>query len=224
MTEPTQLSLYNQALTRHLGQRKLAALTENNESRRALDDNYSAVIDECLEQGYWRHARRDAMLTGSDVSAGDFDGGDFSRDFAQSNGYQYAYPIMDDCLQLFMLSLTEDRAIPFNDYKYQNGVIVANFDTLYVTYISNDPAFGLDLSLWSPLFSRWVGAALAESVCYRLTQDKSLVEVIEKREKKFKRAALNKDAMEGPTTRPPMGSWVSARFRGQLDTRDRRIY
>lgn len=227
MATPTQLSLYNMALTRHLGQGKLLSLTENNKSRRALDACYVAVLDECLEQGYWKHARKDVPLTGVDMTNSDFSPADFGLDFVNTSGFSYAFRLdvdYADCLQFYILSLTEERSVPFNDYKFANGIILANVDMLYMTYISNHVSYGLNYALWSPVFSRWVGCALAESICYEITQDKSLVEIIEKRAKRYKREALSRDFMEGPTQRLPQGSWVMSRFRGGLDSRDRRIY
>src|SRR5260221_1483015 len=73
-----QHSLYNGAL-RVLGQRKLAALTEESEPRHLLDDVWGeGAVDACLEEGLWNFAIRTARLDYSPSIEPDFG---FSRAF-----------------------------------------------------------------------------------------------------------------------------------------------
>jgi len=58
----TKLGIYNSAL-REIGERKLSALTDASESRRALDTAYdNGFIDEVLSAGQWNFATRSALI------------------------------------------------------------------------------------------------------------------------------------------------------------------
>lgn len=204
----SQLLLYNDALGGHLGERILANLSENREPRRFLDAVYSMVLDECIEGGYWKHARRTVQLTASNSLTPQF-------------GYEWVFDVPSDCLQVYLVSLTPDGKPPLNDYVLENGFIRTHSEVIYLTYISNDASYGLSLTKWAPSFNRWVAAELAARICYRITQSKDLTDTIEKRAAKLKRRALSLDAREGPAPERPTGSWVQSRRRGGLgpDTR-----
>ena len=96
----SQLGLYNAALGRHLGERTLASLTENREPRRALDAVYSEVLDECLEAGYWKHARRTVQLTASNSMTPQF-------------GYNYAFDVPADSVFLMKVPVVTDYCCSF---------------------------------------------------------------------------------------------------------------
>lgn len=197
------LGLYNDALGSHLGERVLLNLSENREARRALDAVYSNVLDECIEGGYWKHARRMVQLTASNSLTPQF-------------GYEWVFDVPADCLQVYLVSLTPDGKPPLNDYVLENGFIRSHSQVIYLTYISNDASYGLSLSKWSPAFNRWVGAELAARVAFRITQSQETTDRIEKRAAKLKRQALSLDAREGPSPERPTGSWVQSRRRGGL--------
>lgn len=201
----SQLGLYNAALGRHLGERTLASLTENREPRRALDAVYSEVLDECLEAGYWKHARRTVQLVASNSMTPQF-------------GYNYAFDVPADCLQFYIISVAPDMKPPLNDWVFENGILRTRFDTIYMTYISSDPSYGLSLSKWAPSFGRWVAAELASAVAFRLTQSKETAEIVKRDAQKLRRAALSRDAMDGPNPERVTGTWVQSRRRLNQDT------
>lgn len=206
----TQLGLYNEALSVHIGERTLASLTENREPRRVLDSVYADVLDDCIEAGYWKHARRTVELTANTGLSPDF-------------GYEYAFDIPSDCLQFYIIGVTEDLRPPLNDYVNENGYLRTRFDTIYMTYISNDATYGLSMAKWAPSFRRWVAAELAARVAMRITQSVETTAMIEKRAGKLKRIALSKDALDGPNPEKMTGSWVQARRRGGMYDPDTRI-
>lgn len=203
MTAST-LGIYNDALG-EFGERKLASLTENREPRRVLDDYFPSVLNECLEDGYWRDARRTVQALAETTITPGF-------------GYQFAFSMPSDCLQIYLVSQSGDLQTPLNDYVYEAGYLRANCDTLYLTYISNDPAYGLTLSRWSPSFTRYVAMALAERAAYRITQDQSLRDAISKRARMAKRRAESLDAREGPPRALPEGTWVASRRGGWVNS------
>lgn len=198
----SRLGIYNDALGTYLGERKLASLTENREPRRACDDVYATVLNECLEDGYWRFARRTVQLTASSTVIPAF-------------GYEYAFDIPSDMLDIFMISMQPNGG-PFNDYVNESGFIRAHIDTLYITYISNDPAYGLTLELWAPSFARYVAAALAARICLRITQSEAKTDRAEKAARALKHKAESINARNGPTLQLPSGSWVTSRRRSGI--------
>lgn len=205
MTAST-LGLYNRALG-FLGERKLTSLVEAREPRRALDDVYADVLDECLEAGPWKHARRTVQLTASNSVTPAF-------------GYEYAFDVPADLLEIYLLTAAPNGP-PMNDWVNEAGFIRAHFDTLYLTYVSNDASYGVKFSAWSPAFARYVGAALGARICMRITQSADKTQLAEKAEERYRRAALSLDARDGPPGQIPTGTWVLSRRHGGFFNRTR---
>lgn len=201
----TKLSLFNGAL-RELGSRKLASLTENRESRRVLDDIWtSGFVDEVLETAQWTFAMR-AIEIASDPSS--------SPEF----GFRYRFTKPDDWVKTSYVCQDEDFNIPCLEYADENDSWWANIDTLYIKYVSNDAAYGNDLSLWTPSVVTFAECLLARKACKRLTQSDSDEEMLWKKLKKAKTEALSRDAAKGPTKFAPRGRWASSRL-GQRGNR-----
>lgn len=196
-TNTTQLELYNKAL-RHLGERKLASLTENREPRRYLDDEYSDTILLCLRGGLWNWATR-AVSIDSDSS------------ITPAFGYQAGFPKPSDWIRTSLVSTTETFDPPLRYYQDQQGYWLANADTLYVRYVSS--TFGLNLSNWPADFAEYVGVALARTIAPRITQNDNLLAQIEAREEKYRKRAMANDAMDQPPSPWPTGTWVAGRIR-----------
>ena len=200
----TRLSLYGGAL-RLLGQRKLASLTENTPARHYLDDAWNGgALDYCLESGQWKFAMRSVMLTYSPSVAPDF-------------GYTYAFDKPTDHLRLGGVfgspGMTADDALL--EYREEAGFWFANLDTIYVRYVSNDAAFGADMSLWPASFTKFVEAHLASEIAMSLTNDEGkLGNMLTMRDKRFLPEALSRDAMQDPPKFAPMSGWTRARMGG----------
>ena len=97
---------------------------------------------------------------------------------------------------------------PGFSYVDENGVWYADVDAIHVTYISSDPAFGMDLSLWGEMFTQYVNARLALKAYGRIpTNTVSKAELMAE-EKRAMNVALGIDAMEGPPVAAPRNSWV----------------
>ena len=193
----TQLELYNKAL-RHLGERKLASLSESRESRRYLDDEYGDTVLLCLRGGLWNWATR-AIKINADSS------------ITPAFGYQAAFPKPSDWIRTSVLSTTETFDPPLRFYQDQNGYWLCNSDALYVRYVST--TLGLVLTNWPPDFAEYVGVSLARTIAPRITQDKSMLQEIEAREEKYRKRAQANDAMDQPPTPWPLGTWTTGRVR-----------
>ncbi len=191
----TQLSLYNAAL-RHLGERKLASLSDATEPRRYLDDEYPDTVLLCLRAGNWNFAIRSVQMDASGVVTPQF-------------GYQSAFEKPADWLRTVVLSPSETFRPPLRDYQDQSGYWIANLQTLYARYVS--ATLGMNLALWPPDFAEYVGAALARTIALRITASDDKFEKAEQREKKYRTRAIATDAMDQAADAMPSGTWVTSR-------------
>lgn len=203
----TRLGLYNSAL-RKCGERKLASLAENREPRRVLDSAWDdGLIAYCLEQGLWNFAMRTIEL-------------EYSPSVEPSFGLQRAFDKPTDFVRTAGLCSDEYFKNPLLQYTDEAGFWFADLDVIYVRYVSDDNAYGNDLSLWPETFSKFVSAYLAGEVCERITGSRTKADDIKKEARHLLIDARSKDAMAEPTTTLPQGSWTSAR-QGRGGRRDR---
>jgi hypothetical protein len=94
----------------------------------------------------------------------------------------------------------------------------ANIDPLYVKYVSNDAAYGGDLSIWSETYADYVATRLAVRTCKRITGSKP-DDDLRVAEKRALAQARSKDAMDEPTRFPPQNTWSLSR-RGNFADRN----
>lgn len=201
----TQLGLYNAAL-RHLKLRKLSALTDSVESRRILDGAYTNLLDAVLAQGNWKFAMRTSELS-------------YDTDVTPTFGPNRAFSKPTDLVRLYALSTDEYLRNPLLDFREEAGYWYATFDTLYLSYVSNDASYGGGLSSWPALFTIYVEYWLACQVAKRLNPEINLDELKKERDDALAEA-LAKDAIAKPVSFPPAGNWVRARANGST-RRDR---
>lgn len=202
----TQLALYNIALM-HVGQRKLASTSEDQEGRYYLDEVYDASLDFCLRQGYWNFCIRAIEM---------------DADITPNFHYSYGFTKPSDWAKTVMLSDSESFADPLLDYQDQGGYWLANVDPLYIKFVSTTN--GTDETLFPSDYTEYVGAYLAWKIYKRVTEHS------EDERTKFERnvvrpalrRALANDAMDQPPGFPPTGSWVRSRGGGKNAERGNR--
>lgn len=206
----TQLRLYNDALLA-IGERKIASLSENREPRRALDDAYSDVdaVKYCLEQGHWKFAQRGTLMVNSPSVTPAF-------------GYAYAFEKPTDCVKISKMCTDEYFNNPLLSYVEEAGWWYSNVTDIYISYVSDDVLYGRDLAKWPESFANYVGLYLADKICLRITQNQNTKNRLEKDVIRALFDAKNKDALQGPTVFPPVGSWNRARGGGARGDRGNR--
>lgn len=196
-----QLSLYNGAL-RHVKQRRLAALNDESEPRRLLDDVWTdGARNFVLEQAEWKFATRTGRV-------------DYTPSIQPPFGYRYAFSKPADWLRTAAMASDEFFRTPLNDVSDENGFWFSDLQSIYVKWISNDSAFGLDYSKWPQSFTLYVECYLGWLISPRLLKTKEDVTDLEQTMDRYLISAKSKDALNGPTSFPPAGSWATARVRG----------
>ena len=196
----SQLELYNLSLAM-LGARKLGSLSEQREPRRLLDDQWDARGRRyCLEQGQWNFATRSARL-------------EYSPSVEPPWGLRFAFDKPTDWVRTVALCSDERFNVPLlaSECSDEAGFWFSDLQIIYVRYVSDDDAFGLDYSLWPETFTQWVAAYLALKIASTLTADKDLVATLKKDARRLLVDARSKDGMNQGTDFPPPGSWVNAR-------------
>lgn len=198
----TRLALYNKAL-RLCGERKLASLTENRKPRHDLD----AVWEEggaraCLEEAQWRFAMRAIRL-------------DYDPSITPDFGFTYAFAKPDDWVATSALCWDEHFRVPLTQYEDEAGYWYADVEPLYVRYVSDDTAFGMDLGNWTQAFTDYVAAYFAAQIVMGLTADKAKAEALLAPRSGILSRALDKaksmDAMAGPVRFKAQGAWTASR-------------
>jgi hypothetical protein len=201
-----RLSIYNGAL-RKVQERKLASLTENREPRRLLDDIWDdGGIKACLEAGQWTFATRKVKIEASAPVSPEF-------------GWDYAYEPPTDFVRLVGVSDNGDMTRPLTRYEFTGGLLFANYQEIFIAYVSDDPAYGNDYSLWPESFNEYVEYHFAVEVAPRLTTSESKVQSLMQKRDDALNNALSIDAQKLPSKLPPLGNWASARLAGGYSRR-----
>lgn len=201
----SRLQIYNDALIM-CGERTLSSLTENREPRRVLDsiwNNGKGVIDFALEKGLWTFAARSMKY-------------DYSPSVEPEWGYRRAFNKPTDFIRTAMVAVDEFFQQPLTRYMDEAGFWFADWDTIYVSYISNDPTYGANLGNWTQAFGLYVSGHLAARAVMKLSQDKDKQRELQVQEKKLLLEARSQDAMNMPTRFFPRGSWVNSRWGTRL--------
>lgn len=194
----SRLSIYNGAL-RMLGCDPLNGLGDRREERVRLDEAWNdELIKVVLSEGQWNFAMRSASLSYSPSIEPDF-------------GLRYAFDRPTDCVRVSYFCADGNFSRPIENYQPELSYWFSDVDTIYVRYISSDPAYGGDIGKWPAFFSQFVEAHLACEVRQSITQSQVLLSELEGRRKQRLDKALSVDAMEAPTRRMPEGSWLRAR-------------
>lgn len=193
-----RLKIYNGALLL-CEQRSLASLTVNEEARRALDEVWNdGGVRWCLEQGQWKFAMRTVRL-------------DYDPAIDPEFGYRRAFAKPDDWVLTSALCSDERFNVPITAYHFEAGYWYCDLDEIYLRYVSDDTAFGLNYSAWPATFTEFVKAYFALRIVRRLPSGGDKFQFVERVFAKNMAIAKNKDAMaEGPRF-AAQGNWTRNR-------------
>jgi hypothetical protein len=197
----SRLGIYNEAL-RICGERKLASLSENRPPRHYLDDVWDADgVRRCLEKAQWKHAMRTQQI-------------DYDPDVTPQFGLRYAFAKPTDWVATAGVCSDEHFRVPLDDFEDEAGYWYSDLDTLYVRYVSDDSAYGMNLALWPGAFTKFVATYFAGEIILKLTSDEKKQSAIVGPRGLLARAlsdAKSTDAQGGPPRWPAQGAWSSSR-------------
>lgn len=193
----TQLFIFNEALG-HLGERQLASLSENREPRRVLDYYWSPTVSYALQEGLWRFARRTSQIDADTTITPQF-------------GFNDVFQYPQDWVRTQIVSTSPTLDPPLLQYRNEGGFLYCNATPIYLSYISDDPQYGMNIGVWPEAFSDYVAWRLARLSCLRITSDKALMEELKKTEDRARRVAKGNEAMSDPPGLPPVPMWARAR-------------
>lgn len=210
----TRLKLYNGALL-YATQRSIADLAVNEESRRLLDEVWNdGGVRHCLEQGQWKFAMRSSKLS-------------YETALTPQFGYRRAFAKPTDWVTTSAVCQDEYYRAPLLQYADEVGYWFSDLDEIYVRYVSDDAAYGLNLAGWPASFTEYVKAYFAWRIAGKLTGGDKIIERLWSHNNPHRGivpttllTAKNRDAMQGPTTFPARGSWSLARQGGLSGWRD----
>lgn len=204
-----RLQLYNGALLL-CGDLRLSSLSEVREPRYLLDLVWNdGGINFCLEQAQWHFAMRTSLFEYDTNITTQFG---FSRGFTKPTDWRITSGIFQD----------EFMTTPLIDYGDEAGVWYANMDEIYVRYVSNDVAYGLDLSKWPATFTEYVKAYFASKVIHKISKSEPRIQYLlgplGRPDRGLLHQALltarNRASMALPMTFPTRGSWALSRHAG----------
>jgi len=198
----TQVGIYNLALG-FLGERSALTISDATEPVRVLGGYWDHASKFCLEQGHWKFAEREAVLTPSSTEV-------------PTTGLANAFDKPTDYVRMNALCSDEFFNMPIIQVHERGLFWYCDLDTIYLRYVSNDENYGMDVSLWPETFVLYVALYLATLAVPRLAPERKNevitapgnVGIVE-----AKRNALAKDAVAGPIQFIQQGNWVSSRSR-----------
>lgn len=199
-----KLTIYNMTLG-HLLEGSLASLSEGVEKRRVLDSFWVNATKICLEKTNWKFAKRSVQIDASTTTEPAF-------------GFTQAFRIPDDWIRTDQMSACEQLSPPLIDIRDEAGYWYANVTPIFVSYISLDPLYGMNVGIWPETFVDYVALELACKSCKRITGKDNLLQGpqgLKVERDRAKRQAMGNDAQRDPIKFPPQGGWVSSRRGGR---------
>lgn len=195
------LGVYNEAL-RILGERRLAALTENREPRRVLDDAWDngGAVRYALSKGDWNFGLRSVEIG-------------YDPGIDPAFGFRRAFLKPVDIARLSALSADPGFQSPLTARQYadEGAYWLSDHGALFVRFVSSLDAYGFNSGLWPEVFKKYLGAYLAHECCERITNSKAKVARADDGMKSALAEARSNDAMAEGVKFRPAGTWVRSR-------------
>lgn len=179
---PGRIDIVNMALTR-LGEKPIAALTEDTELADIVEANYEGVLDSLLCEHDWSFAKKKVQLARLAV--------------APVNEWAYAYQLPADRIgpPLNIYDSTGTGIRPAGDYEVFGGDQV---HTDYETVVAEYP-FRPDESLLPPMFVQALADRLAHKLALSITDDSGIHQIrLDEAERSMRRAKSRDDRMDAP--------------------------
>lgn len=192
-----KLSLYNLALATYIGSRRLATLTDDDPARYALDAAYDKTLAYMLKRGAWEFALRTVELT-PEVTAPTFH-------------RQHAYEKPDDFVRIARISPDARFDVELMGYRLDGDYIYADQEPVFLQYVSDDAAYGMDLDRYPEAYEQAVAAYLAYQSTLEVSKDRGDRSDLLKLCAMTLDTARRQDAVDEPVKGKPAGRFVRSR-------------
>ena len=107
-------------------------------------------------------------------------------------GYLFAFKIPDDWIRTRKLAAVPTLDPPLLQMAEETGYWYTNLTPIFVSYVSNDPTYGMNIGMWPEHFVDYVALRLARQACLRIANDKELKASLQKDEDRARRVASRK--------------------------------
>jgi hypothetical protein len=194
-----RLSIYRDA-QRHLGTGRISSLSEQSETRLVFDDIWQQAGDYLLAKGMWNWAIRSVELS-------------YDANVEPKFGYQYAFSQPDDFVRTVNMSTTGDFFGDLEQYEDEASYWYAAINPIYVSYVSNLPAYGWNVGRWTAPFAEALAAHIAYKSSLPIQNDKSNRNDLYQLSKRLLQDAKTLDAVDEAVAAKPVGRLVRSRFR-----------
>lgn len=193
-----RLALYNKALL-YCSEPPLASLEDDVVSRHVLDAVWAdRAVAKILEEGLWNCALRSLELV-------------YDPSVAPPFGQARAFRQPDDLVRVNALCSDARMLRPLLSYLDEAGYWFADVDAIFVSFVSDDPNFGGDLSRWPPSLADAAARWIAAQAAHGFNKAEAQIFRMEAAAERAFSLARNRDAMNQPTRFVPPGRWMSAR-------------
>lgn len=195
----SNVSIANRALTK-LGAKRILSLSDPTAEARAINSMFNDVRDAELRRYRWKFAMtRTALVALSEAPAW---------------GYSYQYPLPADFLHLVQVNDVYVRGgKQQSPWSVERGRILCNFAApLKIRYIARVE----DAGTFDPLFAEMFACKLAWEACEQITQSSQKKQDVMNEYKFAREEAMHIDAIENPPDELPDGSWIDARWGGDV--------
>jgi hypothetical protein len=200
-----KLAMFNKAL-RAIGDLRLASLTEDVEARYVLDDAWEGCMCFVFTEGLWNFATETQVIYA-----------DPGQPPIPGFGFTFDKPV--GWIRTITISPTSLFDVEAN-YRDEGNRIYANYDELYIRFISKAKAADDQVPNWPISFADAVAMYLAKECAERLSGSGEKAGALANLYKEAIASAKNKDAMDQSKMIMRPGNWVRA-MRGSSQVRDR---
>jgi len=184
-----------QLMANELGQRDgLDFSSDTNEAVRKINASYPLIVRTALQRYRWGFANTTVKLdTPNDLT---------------DNKYKYSYELPTDFLKYITSFNDANRLNPIIDYDPPlKGLLDCNVkDQVYLNYTAD-----VDVSLYTDYFVDYLKLKGAFELCYDLTGDTQLLQVLQAREAKQWAISTNIDTVQKRTRRIANAPYISVR-------------
>lgn len=197
----SEVQVANRALTK-LGAARIASFSDDNKQARAIASCFEDLRDDELRAHRWQFAlKRTTLAALSEPPA---------------YGYNYQYPLPENCLRIDMVNDEYPSAImdnyigaETNDWLIEGNAILTDAEApIYLRYVAQIT----DPTMWDSNFREALASRIAYEICEDLTQSDTKKQFAMQDYKRAIMQAIRTNAIERPPVMPPDNQWIISRI------------